>query len=488
MAPLNCLSKHFTIYHLVKIKITQAKVLGFVTPDWPIKFPRLPLLADLEGIHFEEDNIEWISEVPNEVIGVISEVAILEGGCWLVGGAVRELLSGNKVEDWDLATTLEPLELSSHLKSLNQENIKIIHTGIKFGTITIIWSGTKIEVTTLRTDSGYLDGRRPENVFFGTSLKDDLERRDFTMNSMAIDLSRGLLYDPHNGLDDLKNFILKSVGNPRRRIAEDGLRLLRAYRFLERSNDGLLSLDEELHNALIKEQWMIEKISKERIWMELQKIFRGKNAGEIIWLMTKHQMLDQLFDYKFSEEDVGVKAQSASYLFDEGVTPEYRLALLFFNKNNEHLDNACKTLLLSNNQRKNALKSHKFLSKIPSFGDRGMLRLWRYILGNKYETQLLLELSLSKFLDKEKETFSLINELGELPPLRAGRLPLVNGTWLMEKTSLEKGEKLGRLKEWLHRLQIERDLVNLDEILDILVTISWEHGDFLKWPRIEWET
>ena len=112
MAPLNCLSKHFTIYHLVKIKITQAKVLGFVTPDWPIKFPRLQLLADLEGIHFEEDNIEWISEVPNEVIGVISEVAILEGGCWLVGGAVRELLSGNKVEDWDLATTLEPLILS----------------------------------------------------------------------------------------------------------------------------------------------------------------------------------------------------------------------------------------------------------------------------------------------------------------------------------------------------------------------------------------
>ena len=91
-------------------------------------------------------------------------------------------------------------------------------------------------------------------------------------------------------------------------------------------------------------------------------------------------------------------------------------------------------------------------------------------------------------MDKEKETFSLSNELGELPPLRAGRLPLVNGTWLMEKTSLEKGEKLGRLKEWLHRLQIERDLVNLDEISNILVTISWEHGDFLKWPRIEWET
>ena len=87
-----------------------------------------------------------------------------------------------------------------------------------------------------------------------------------------------------------------------------------------------------------------------------------------------------------------------------------------------------------------------------------------------------------------EEIFSLVEELDELPPLRAGRLPLVNGTLLMEKTSITKGKKLGRLKEWLHRLQIERDISNLDEMLDILVTISWQHGDFLKWPRIEWNS
>ena len=458
----------------------------FVTQDWPIQIPRLPLLADLEGISFEEDNFKWVSKIPPEVLNLISEIAILDGGCWLVGGAVRELLSNNDVKDWDLATTLLPLELSLHLNSLNQGNLKVIHTGIKYGTITIIWSGVIIEVTSLRTDSLYSDGRRPENVYFGISLKDDLERRDFTINSMAIDLSRGLLYDPHNGLDDLKNFKLRAVGNPRRRIAEDGLRLLRAYRFLERGNSGLLSLDQDLHDALIKEQWMIGKISKERIWMELQKIFQGKNAGEIIWLMTKHKMLDQLLDQKFSEDDIGVMAQSASYLFDEKVTPEYRLALLNYDRTSESLEISCKKLLLSNNQRKNALKAHHFLGKPPPYGDRGMLRLWRHILGNTYETQLLLELSLSKHLDHERETLSLIDELNELPPLRAGRLPLVNGIWLMEKTGLGKGEKLGRLKEWLHRLQIERDLVNLDEIWNILATISWAHGDYMKWPRIEW--
>ena len=79
-----------------------------MTQDWPIHIPRLPLLADLDGIVFEDDYSEWVSKIPNEVLAIISEVAILDGGCWLVGGAVRELLSGNEVKDWDLATTLLP--------------------------------------------------------------------------------------------------------------------------------------------------------------------------------------------------------------------------------------------------------------------------------------------------------------------------------------------------------------------------------------------
>ena len=83
-------------------------------------------------------------------------------------------------------------------------------------------------------------------------------------------------------------------------------------------------------------------------------------------------------------------------------------------------------------------------------------------------------------------TILLISELSELPALRAGRLPLVNGVWLMEKTGISKGKKLGRLKEWLHKLQIERDLVDLEQILDILVTINWKHGDYNQWPRLEW--
>ncbi len=457
-----------------------------MTQVWPLHFPCLPLLADVEGMPLTKEYSTWVTKIPEEVARVVSEVAILGGGCWLVGGAVRELLSGNEIQDWDLATTIPPLELSSHLNLLNQNSLKIIHTGVKYGTITLIWSGVKIEVTTLRTDATYSDGRRPEEVFLGTSLKADLERRDFTINSMAIDIARGILYDPHGGFKDLKNMQLRAVGDARRRIAEDGLRLLRAYRFIDRGNQGLLKLDEQLHDALLKEQWMIDKISKERIWSELQRILQGRHAGEIIWLMTKHQMLDQLFNQKFSIEHPGVKSQSESILHDAKVYPEFRLALLYFDRDSKDLEDACKRLALSKKQRNSAHSIHKILGKTPPREDRGMMRLWRHLLNSSYDAQVLVELALSKSLGTEFNVTSLVNELKELPPLRAGRLPIVTGDWLMKKTGIEKGEKLGRLKEWLHRLQIERDVANLEEMSDILVTLSWNHGDYLGWPRVKW--
>ena len=139
-----------------------------------------------------------------------------------------------------------------------------------------------------------------------------------------------------------------------------------------------------------------------------------------------------------------------------------------------------------NKQKKNVLKHHSFFGDITSKEDRGMLRLWRFNLGSLFENQLSLELALSNYLGINTELISLIHEFEDLPPLRAGRLPLANGSWIMEKTGLEKGEKLGRLKQWLHRLQIERDLVELEEIHDVLVTISWKFGDHSNWPKATW--
>jgi tRNA nucleotidyltransferase (CCA-adding enzyme) len=149
-----------------------------------------------------------------------------EGGkqCYLVGGAVRDYLLGREVSDFDAATDARPEEVVRAFR-------RVIPTGIKHGTVTVLWKGLEIEVTTFRTESAYADGRHPDEVAFASTIEEDLSRRDFTINAMAFDLSAGSLLDPHGGREDLSRRLVRAVGEPRERFREDGLRPLRAVRF-----------------------------------------------------------------------------------------------------------------------------------------------------------------------------------------------------------------------------------------------------------------
>ncbi|MCR4626937.1 MAG: HD domain-containing protein, partial [Treponema sp.] len=143
---------------------------------------------------------------------------------YLVGGAVRDMLLGKTETDWDLTTNATPEQVMKIFK-------KVIPTGIAHGTVTVLFMGKQIEVTTYRTDSEYSDGRHPDKVIFTSSLEDDLSRRDFTMNAIAASLETGEIKDPFNGISDIKNKIIRTVGNPFDRFTEDGLRPIRAIRF-----------------------------------------------------------------------------------------------------------------------------------------------------------------------------------------------------------------------------------------------------------------
>lgn len=143
---------------------------------------------------------------------------------YLVGGAVRDMLLGKTETDWDLTTNATPEQVMKIFK-------KVIPTGITHGTVTVLFMGKQIEVTTYRTDSDYSDGRHPDKVIFTSSLEDDLSRRDFTMNAIAASLETGEIKDPFNGISDIKNKIIRTVGNPFDRFTEDGLRPIRAIRF-----------------------------------------------------------------------------------------------------------------------------------------------------------------------------------------------------------------------------------------------------------------
>ena len=144
---------------------------------------------------------------------------------WVVGGCVRDSLRGIRPHDWDLCTAAAPEEM---LRVFEGE--QVIETGLKHGTLTVMLDGSPLEITTYRTDGGYSDGRHPDGVRFVRSIREDLARRDFTVGAMAWHPERGLL-DPFDGQNDLKNRILRAVGDPDTRFTEDALRILRGVRF-----------------------------------------------------------------------------------------------------------------------------------------------------------------------------------------------------------------------------------------------------------------
>jgi putative nucleotidyltransferase with HDIG domain len=192
---------------------------------------------------------------------------------YLVGGAVRDLLRGRKPQDWDLATSAPPDEVISLFR---QARCQVIPTGIKHGTVTVFYKGRPLEITTFRTESAYSDGRHPDQVAFAATIDEDLSRRDFTMNAIALRLPSGDPVDPFGGAADIKKRLIRCVGNPAERFAEDGLRPLRAIRFAATLG---FTIDETTLAAIRPARGATAKVSPERIREELDKILSVGGNG-----------------------------------------------------------------------------------------------------------------------------------------------------------------------------------------------------------------
>lgn len=179
-----------------------------------------------------------------------------------VGGCVRDFLLGRAISDFDIATDALPYETKKLFADYPQQD-----AGLKHGTATIFIDKNLIEITTFRQDGEYLDGRHPEHVTFTKSLQDDLLRRDFTINALAYDATKGIL-DYVSGEADLKNKVIRAIGNAEKRLEEDALRILRAVRFAAQLD---FIIEKNTYQAMIKKLPMLEKISAERKASELIK-------------------------------------------------------------------------------------------------------------------------------------------------------------------------------------------------------------------------
>jgi len=214
-------------------------------------------------------------EVPPGVIAVCAQLREAGHRAWIVGGCVRDLLLGRAVGDWDVATSARPDEVTRAFR-------KVIPTGIDHGTVTVLHRGEGYEVTTLRGDGTYSDGRRPDEVTFVDDIADDLARRDFTVNAIAYEPTSRALVDPHGGLADLDARLLRAVGVPAQRFGEDGLRILRGARFVATLD---FELEAETEAAFAGVLDVFAKVSPERVreeWLKAMKADRPSRAFEVM--------------------------------------------------------------------------------------------------------------------------------------------------------------------------------------------------------------
>ncbi len=227
--------------------------------------------------------------VPKEIIKIIKTLGEKGFEGYVVGGCVRDMLRGKEPEDFDVATNAKPEEVGKIFKKSFSDN--------KFGTVTVFTGSKKenlkeVQITTYRVEENYKDKRHPERVFFVRQIEEDLKRRDFTINAMAIGpKDRDFeIIDLFGGQDDLKNRIIRAVGNPEERFSEDALRMMRAVRL---SSSLEFSIEEKTKEAIKKNAPLLKKISGERIRDEFVKTIMTKKAADGVESLRELNLLEQ---------------------------------------------------------------------------------------------------------------------------------------------------------------------------------------------------
>ncbi len=212
-------------------------------------------------------------KIPPQVDAILERLMQNDREACAVGGCVRDSLLGLTPNDWDIATSALPEETERIFA-----DCRVIETGLKHGTVTVLWGGMPVEVTTYRIDGAYSDGRHPDGVSFTRNLEDDLARRDFTVNALAYRKKDGIV-DCFGGRKDLANGVIRCVGDADVRFQEDGLRILRALRFASVLG---FSIEKQTSESALRNRGLLDRIAGERIQTELMKLLCGRDAANVL--------------------------------------------------------------------------------------------------------------------------------------------------------------------------------------------------------------
>ena len=355
-----------------------------------------------------------------------------------VGGCVRKHLSDEKIDDIDIATILTSDEIKQRLKDTK---FQVIDTGIKHGTVTVVSKNCKAELTTLRKDIK-TDGRHAE-VEYTDDWKLDSERRDFTINSIYLDID-GKIYDPQMGTEDLKNNNVKFIGDPQKRIEEDYLRIIRFIRFKIMYD---LNIESTTSDAIKQNLDGIKKISKERILIELLKILELKN----IFKINESTKLKEIFSVIFPEFLYLKRLERLKKIYDvTRMNKEILLAALLIDEKDNHEYFAHKYNIASKLKKslENLAQNLKNLKKDKNFLEKDLIKNI-YIYGKNHLIALILiNFSMNAKINAQEFSKNLNKILKtNIPKFH------INGDYL-KKNGMVEGETLGKVlndieKEWI---------------------------------------
>jgi len=396
--------------------------------------------------------------MPYEAEWIIDNIRSHGYEAFIVGGCVRDAVLGRIPGDWDITTSAKPEQVKEIFG-------KTVDTGLKHGTVTIIKHGSGYEVTTYRIDGEYLDGRHPETVEFTPDLREDLKRRDFTINAMAYSHETGIV-DEFEGMEDLKRRVIRCVGCAKDRFTEDALRILRAVRFAAQLD---FVIENETYKAIAEIAPNLVHVSKERIQVELTKLLLSDHP-EKIWMVDATGIAEYVtpgFTEVFERE---LESRSSRDLLKEcwaGIAAlpadkSHRWAGFLRHMMPEQAVKILRGLKLDNDTIGN-VKNMITAFQAPLAVDKVEIRR---LLSRVTEYQFLGAMQLKKLDGDETvpgilQLFEEIKEAGDCVSLKQ---LAVNGGDLLAK-GLEKGKQIGDGLMYLLNLVLEKPELNKKDIL-----------------------
>lgn len=377
---------------------------------------------------------------------------------YFVGGSVRDALLGKPINDIDIATSAFPEEVKSIFK-------KTIDVGIQHGTVVVLFHNEPYEVTTFRTESGYQDYRRPDEVTFVRSLEEDLKRRDFTINAFAMD-QKGVIKDFFQGLTDLDDKVIRAVGDPFERFSEDALRIMRAIRFQSQLN---FEIEKETFQAIVESAPLLSKIAVERIHIEFVKLMLGSAMAKALLNFIEADLYNYCPGLAQSEEDL--RNLAAFPLRVKNEVQIWTLLGYYLNLSGQDLGRFMKKWKSSNEIMKQSKKT------LQALYDRIDQNGWRAL--NLYQSgqQAVEDAEYLVSGLQDSHDMDLARQLYTELPIKSKDDMAINGHNLIELSSRRPGKWVGDL---LDDLEEKILLSELENDRDVLMDYSHQYIDQLN--------